>query len=273
MIADNVAAKILLCDLRPEMTPLSDVLAVTNMWRQDYEQERFDFWLKGNSVSRAVEDSCLQGLILKGLQGSWFIGKDPLLVNFPDEVLDLVERNGVCLLICVRDPLDVMASALEVQQRQSYGFTRRDYLKLVQNSFRGLLRLVQASSSSPAIYLVKYEDWATNWTDCGKRVADWLGAKVSWEGVPVSTGSTSWTTSANSDDLYHTPLHGQSPNPSNVGAFRERLPRPVWHYLARVFSNVRSELAYPEVKVDQRLAAIGALTFQRMWGRPQSWLK
>jgi len=256
MVADNILTELLHSRPKPEITPLSDLLAVTTRWRSGYEPKRFAAWLRDDSLSYDLEDSSLVKLMPPESNGSWSVGKDPELVRYPASLLRLVERNGIRLLLCMRDPLDVMASALEVQNRQRYEHTPRFYLERVWESYEGLLELLSGIVNPRQIHVVRYEDWVTDPSSGVQAVADWLE-------VPFSGVGNGYATSADPSDPYSTLLYGKSPTPMMIGSFRRRLPRHKWSYLARVFCGLRAKLSYPEIEFDKRLAALGALTFRK----------
>ena len=255
MIASDIATRVLQVTPKPEISPLSDVLALSAKWRKNYDPPRYEAWIRDDSLPNAHADWCLEQLMPASSEQAWQIGKDPELVRFPDE-LERMSASGTKILLCVRDPLDVMASALDVQRRQSHGHSRRTYIDAVQVAYQGLLRLLSYADSSSQYYVVRYEEYVRDAPEHWQLIADWLG-------VPFANLQDSdFNRAVDTTDPYFTPLLYMAPTDKQVGAWKTRLRPHERRYLANVFSGVRASLDYEPASTNACLARLGSRSFR-----------
>jgi len=254
-IAQDVAERVLGIELLPEMRPLAEILGLADRWRA-VASKKSDPWIGDGRFIDSLVDATVEHLFAQRLAASWTLGKEPGLTEYPKELTALVSRLSIPVLLCVRDPLDVIASALEVQRRQEYGHSRHFYVQTVWRSFEGLLLLLAEASRSRHFYVVRYEDYVEEPEKTLEAVAKWLD---------VDFGNSKTVTSRtqhDESDPYFTELLDQPPSDGQVGSFRSRLSSAQLSYLADVFSGVRATLGYQPVTSSRHRSRLGERTFR-----------
>jgi hypothetical protein len=168
----------------------------------------------------------------------WWVAKDPLLVCFPQELWEFTSLSNSRLLICIRDPLDVIASALEVQKIQKFGHSVDFYVEQVWRSFDGLRTLLEISRGFAQVHAIRYEDYCRDPRGELSRVASWLNEPY------AGTISDGHRREVSSTDPYATKLMWKPPSAQHIGIYRDRMELSEQDKFAQLFSGVREDLNY-----------------------------
>lgn len=245
MIAGDVCSEVLGLRPRSECTALSDLIQLANRWRTQFDEIRTRDWLR-NSPSGGATDELLKcgvnTLMPVSDEVTWWIAKDPELVLYPHELEQLLLNESNYLLICLRDPRDVMASALEVQKNQQYGHSREFYFNRVWQALDGVRTIAQHRETNSRFHIVRYENFCRVPTNELLRIARWLN-----EPYDGSTSSgDARTTSLSPDDPYVTPLMRRPVTDSQIGSFRNRLSVQDQKEVSHVFSGICEYFGYQQ---------------------------
>ncbi len=244
--------------IRPEITPLSDLLRLTGKWRLNESDERYSSWINLNEIDRLLYEMVGNHFLDGGHHNSAIhVAKDPELLENPFELLNFVKVLDCPLVLVVRDPLDVLASCWEVQRKQTFGHTKSYYLKKVIRSFNGAIQILLDLNHRDGIFLFRYEDFVNN----PKNELDRLHKSIS-EGralVPIRNHSDDARTSTAlaSSNPYHTNLRGTPPQSTQIGKYKSRLSLLERHYIVKTLSVARETLSYRIENYNEILAFLG----------------
>ena len=90
LIQREIVGKILKQPWRPEITPLSEVLALAARFRSGYEETRHNIWIEPTGIADAlIETALIRFMPLDDCDG-WQVGKCPYLVKYANEIERLV---------------------------------------------------------------------------------------------------------------------------------------------------------------------------------------
>jgi len=240
---------------KSEITPLVDSIQLAARWRENYETHRYQQWLKSGELSDKIIDVTLDYLMPDDLSHAWQVGKEPNLVKYPDDVLALALRKELHILLLVREPLDVISSALAVQKTQSYGHTKRLYIDEVFRQYLGLLNFIDRSNSMESVFLLKYEDYVSDPDNCLKKIGNWLDVpfeKNEFNNIQIQVDYR---------DPYASKLLERSPSTESIGVYKSRLSVIERHYLANVYSGVREKLGYGSLNTSSVVRFLGRVKF------------
>jgi len=237
MLAGDLSRRVLGTKPLSEISPLGDLFAMTSLWRSFYDPARYNDWIKSDSLAERLLDSAINSFFPP--DAALRLGKDPRLICYPHELHYCVDR-GLHLVIIYRDPMDVIASAFEVQRRQTYGHDRDFYEKEVGEAFAGLLRIKTLPELVSRITLIRYEHYVESpseyWHQIAKTVALPL---LDWNGKEFHA-----TRGADRNDPYWTPLMDQAVSTSRVGSARQTLSEASYARLELKFRGIRRSLGY-----------------------------
>jgi len=242
MVAGDVASEILGLRPRSECTALSDLTQLVNRWRTQYDERRTGDWLHNIPSGGATEllKCGVNTLMPVSDELKWWIAKDPSLALYPHELEQLLLDERNYLLICLRDPRDVMASALEVQKHQQYGHSREFYFNHVWRALDGVRTIAQNMEKNSRFRIVRYESYCRAPTNELSSIARWLNEPY---GGSTSSGDAR-ATSLSPDDPYVTPLMRRPVTDSQIGSFRSRLSVQDQGQVSRVFSGICDFFGY-----------------------------
>ena len=238
LIQREIVGKILKQPWRPEITPLSEVLALAARFRSGYEETRHNIWIEPTGIADAlIETALIRFMPLDDCDG-WQVGKCPYLVKYANEIERLVRLEVKCVVV-VRDPLDVIASAMEVADRSPTTGSRDAFVNEVKEMFAGLEQLLKlASSNRRDFYIVHYEKFVMNDAQELSRMGQWLGETGPYE------KKLKLAEEFDAGNPFVTDLFFQPTSDLNVGSFRYRLSAGALGGFEEVFSGVRRRLGY-----------------------------
>jgi hypothetical protein len=170
----------------------------------------------------------------------WWVAKDPLLVLYPHELEQLSRHEDTYTLVCLRDPRDVMASALQVQKVQQYGHSRQFYFDHVWQSLDGVRAIAKNIGQYSQIKIVRYENYCRAPTNELSSIARWLNE--TYDGRKSSGDARA--AALNPDDPYMTPLMNKPVSDSQIGSFRNRLSVQDQEEVSHVFSGLCEFFGY-----------------------------
>lgn len=258
LINRDVCDSILQISAKSEITPLMESMSLAARWRKNYEKRRYQDWIVGDSLPDLIVDQTFDYLMPNSLDVRYQVGKDPSLTNYADELLGLVLRKDILVLLCVRDPLDVISSAFQVQKRQTYGHTKKFYVDEVFNQFVGLISLLDASESTRNIHVINYERYVANPNKSLGEISKWLEvgyAKTDFKNIQFEVDH---------NDPYTSILLNKAPSSESIGRYKQDLTSIERHYLTHVFSGIRHRLGYESMPFSPYLKTLGELK-TRFW--------
>jgi hypothetical protein len=150
-----------------------------------------------------------------------------------------MRRQTLKVVLCIREPLDVLASALEVQRVNEFGHTREFYVDHVWRSFEGALQLIESGGGeSKSLKVVRYESYVRNPELELASISQFLGINSN------SNLKLSYKRDFDANDPYNTELLGSRPTSIHVSSYIQRLSSSEQIDFAAMFSGVRSKLGY-----------------------------
>lgn len=238
MLAGDIS-ELLRIKHEPEATPLSDALKLVSKWRTGYEKKRFESWIVDDKIPDALADFALQQFFLMGGGfNEWKLGKCPELVLVADEIIWLMRRHNLKVVLCIREPLDVCASALDVQKINRFGHSRNFYLERIWRSFEGVLKLIESEESSECLKVVRYESYVENAKFELASIGKFLNLPDEY------SSEVRFKRTFDTSDPYFTDLLDLPPTDVRVNSFTHRLLEEEQIELAEMFSGVRLKLGY-----------------------------
>jgi hypothetical protein len=208
----------------PEAHILVDILATFKRARQLGNKTRFFFSTSEDVLSffGAFSERYIADVVKRTGPVPALVLKDPHFVELLDECSALF--SGPIRLVCVRDPLDIAASFVQIGQRQPIGakltkYQKRDIDFISKKILAFYLSLI---NSKRAPVLVRYEDLASK----PRETLEALGRETGLELSVDRIESPVWLErDARHEPAWITELEGQKPSPASIGSFR-RVLRP-----------------------------------------------
>ena len=238
LIQREIIGRILKQPWRPEITPLSEVLALAARFRYGYEEARQNTWIEPTGIADALIETALIRLMPLDDCDGWQVGKCPYLVKYANEIERLV-RLEVKFIVIVRDPLDVIASAIEVADKSPAIADRAAFINEVWEMFAGLEQLLKLAASNRRDFcIVHYEKFVTNDEQELSRIGQWLGEPGPYE------KELKLAEEFDLEDGFVTDLFFQPTSDSKVEGFRHRLSATELGGFEETFSGVRWRLGY-----------------------------
>jgi hypothetical protein len=255
LINRDVCEKIIGIRPKAEISPLSEVISCASRFNEDYEFTRKQDWLPNSGLRDRLIALSLDYLLPSNASMSWQVGKDPNLVKFPKILTNLVTNKDLKLLLLVRDPLDVITSALAVQSRQKFGHSKKFYIDEVFESYLGLIELIESDHNSQDVYILYYEEYVQEPENHLKLISKWLGLEAT---LKPSRPKTEF----DQEDPYYSKLIEEPVSTESVNNFQVNLTLIERHYLGYVFSGVRQKLGYQKFPVNRFYYHLGRLKFR-----------
>ena len=237
MLAGDISTHLLNITPMPEIDPLLDIAELVEKWAHHRTNSEYLRWLPKTDASRLLLKFGTD--LLFRSDDSWQLCKHPGLVLVP-HALKLLLSEGFSILLIYRDPLDVMASCLDVLPRQEYGHDEKFYLDATWRAFETVLELLDCSSRYDNLFAVRYEEYVGNSSKISEDVRRWLSVpRKSERMVPVGFNPPF-------DELnpYYTPLMGKRATSTQIGRAEKSLTPAKLREYNELFSGVRAKLGY-----------------------------
>lgn len=199
----------------------------------------------------------------------YLVLKDPNFVDALPEIVELIPAASI--LVCVRDPRDIVASFIKIGQRdterkQTTRYSRRE-ISFICRKINASYRAIIECDIPPSVSLVRYEDIVTYPADTLRRLANETGLPLN----PYRADSLTWL----EDEYRHqktwqTELEGGPPTPRSVGSFRQSLGYFERAQIQRSCDLLIAKLRYTNETSDGIVLTLYELTrrlFRRMRGR------
>ena len=253
LLARDVSRSILRAPLLPEITPLSEIAAVTAKWRA-YEASRSATWLRSESQIDDFLLGAFVSLLSSGIHSmssgerERALGiciKDPRLALFPDEVLRVVRKRGVALLVIVRNPMAVLASAYRVLQARDRQVDVDALEAEIWHSFVGIERLLTALPSEDVLSaVIRYEEYCLNPEFDLRRVSEILGVALPAQSPDKELDDV--LARMDRHDPFLSSMLEEPAAPKEESDWRVGLPEHLTERFSTNFSGVLHRLGYSE---------------------------
>lgn len=171
----------------PEVTPVSDLFAISHVWEKYYESSRRSAWLTDlESVQQSLDN--VINLILESayVHQQIPVVKCPHLIEYPEKLRCLADQ-GWKLLVVYRDPLDVMASILHVQKetaaRDEPNLHRNEIHPLTTNiwsAYAGVEQFLEDGfdGKSRNVKVLRYEEIVHDFVSFRSLLSQWLPSRA-----------------------------------------------------------------------------------------------
>lgn len=237
MLAGDISTHLLNITPMPEIDPLLDIAELVEKWAHHRTNSEYLRWLPKTDADRLLLKFGTD--LLFRSDDSWQLCKHPGLVLVP-HALKLLLSEGFSILLIYRDPLDVMASCLDVLPRQEYGLNEKFYIDATWRAFETVLELLDCNPQYDNLFAIRYEEYVRNSSKILEDVGGWLSVPQKSESmVPVGYDPPI-------DDLnpYYTPLMGKPATNTQIGRAEADLTPAKLREFKEIFSGVRDTLGY-----------------------------
>jgi hypothetical protein len=252
LLARDVSRSILRSPLLPEITPLSEIATVTAKWRA-YEATRSATWLRSDSHIDDFLMSAFDSLLASGFESlseeerECALGicmKDPRLALVPEEVLTIARSRDITLLVIVRNPMAVLASAYEVLRLRDK-VVDVDALEVeIWHSFAGIERLIEELPSEAfRSAIIRYEDYCIDPVPNLQRLSELMGMALP-EPFSELVLDPALSRMDRSDPFFSQMLE-EPATPNQIRTYSNGLPDHLTERFSNTFSGLLERLGYP----------------------------
>ena len=235
----------------PEAHILADILAVFKRAKEFGNKTRFVYSTADDLLSffRPFAQRYIADVIASTGHVSALVLKDPHFVEFLDEASALfVEPIRV---VCIRDPLDIAASFVQIGQRQPMGgkptkYQKRDIEFISKKILTFYSSLMNSKQTS---VLARYEDLASKPRETLQALARDTGLELSLNRIDKPV----WLEKdARHEASWVTELEGQKPSPASIGSFKRVLRADEVAIVQKICRPIMMRFGYaPEVPLPQ----------------------
>jgi Sulfotransferase family len=224
-LLQTLLANALRTPVLPEAHILADVLTAFKRAKQFPNKTQFFFSTSEDLLCffRSCAGGCIANVLSRTGALSALVFKDPHFVEVLDEASALFADS--IRVVCIRDPLDIAASFVQIGQRQPVGskptkYQRRD-MDFIGKKILSFCAPLMTSKEAPI--LVRYEDLASNPREALRELGRDTGLKLLLDRIETPV----WLerTARHHESSWVTELEGRKPYPSSIGSFK-RVLRP-----------------------------------------------
>jgi hypothetical protein len=249
LLARDVSSKILGSPTLPEVTPLSEIALATAKWR-DYESSRYGTWIRSDERISELLVAAYDSFVSSGIesmspdelgQAQGICLKDPELALCIEEVLCIAARRDMSLVVIIRHPIAVVASAYGVLMKRD-GSVDIDWLEQhIWHAFAGIERILAAQERGEAsVFVVRYEDYCVDPDRALHAIAEHVG-------IPMRQKRGEQVSRLDRSDPFHSPLLLSSVSADRIDSWVSELPVDLSSRFSSTFSGVISRLGYDAV--------------------------